>query len=362
MSNFFHGKMFAKISELDETVEFNTADEFVVVKDQITQKISGLDLTESIVSIGNLASKAYVDAVVDGAPELLNTLNEIAAALNDDSNFASNIISAIDTKLPTANFGLEFWSALEGVNTFHIAEGSNLYYTQARFDAALAAKTTTALAEGDNLYFTTQRVLDVMSSQPADRLISREFEAVLDGDILTVPGSVIFTGGSIGAYNGEGNNGLTLQGNIDTGVYVRTYTVDLSGGEPAYSEKVWGFGVDGTLTLPADPTSLLHAVTKGYVDSQINSIESDRLTNGILEVILQSDGTVVLPADPTSDNHAATKGYVDNQITDVVAGQGFATLGYVEDAINAALDIARTEIDTEISTAISTAELDGGEF
>ena len=292
MSNFFHGKMFAKISELEESFgpydSLNLTDEFVVVNDNITKKITGLNLTESIVSIGNLASKAYVDAVVDGAPELLNTLNEIAAALNDDSNFASNIINSIATKLPTANFGLEFWSALEGVNTFHIAEGSNLYYTQARFDSAFTDKTTTALAEGTNLYYTEQRVLDVINSlppDPADRLINGSFEVVLQSD--------------------------------------------------------------GTVVLPADPISNNHAATKGYVDSQLNSIESDRLTNGILEVILQSDGTVVLPADPTSDSHAATKGYVDNQITDVVAGQGFATLDYVEDAIDTAFSTKTTTVLAE---------------
>ena len=71
------------------------------------------------------------------------------------------------------------------------------------------------------------------------------------------------------------------------------------------------------------------------------------MTNGILEVVLQSDGTLVLPADPTSDNHAATKGYVDNQITDVVAGQGFATLDYVEDAIETALDAVASQFTTE---------------
>jgi hypothetical protein len=38
-----------------------------------------------------------------------------------------------------------------------VAEGSNLYYTQARFDSAFAAKTTTNLTEGANLYFTTAR-------------------------------------------------------------------------------------------------------------------------------------------------------------------------------------------------------------
>jgi len=38
-----------------------------------------------------------------------------------------------------------------------VPEGTNLYYTQARFDSAFAAKSTTNLAEGTNLYFTTAR-------------------------------------------------------------------------------------------------------------------------------------------------------------------------------------------------------------
>lgn len=141
MSDFFHGKMFVKISELEESFgpydSLNLTDEFVVINDNITKKITGLNLTESIVSIGNLASKAYVDAVVDGAPELLNTLNELAAALNDDANFATTITALISTKLPTANFGLEFWNALTGVTTYHIAEDTNLYFTTERARNAL---------------------------------------------------------------------------------------------------------------------------------------------------------------------------------------------------------------------------------
>jgi hypothetical protein len=38
-----------------------------------------------------------------------------------------------------------------------VPEGSNLYYTQGRFDLAFAAKSTTNLAEGTNLYFTEAR-------------------------------------------------------------------------------------------------------------------------------------------------------------------------------------------------------------
>jgi hypothetical protein len=43
------------------------------------------------------------------------------------------------------------------LDTDDISEGSNLYYTQGRFDTAFAAKSTTDLAEGSNLYYTAAR-------------------------------------------------------------------------------------------------------------------------------------------------------------------------------------------------------------
>lgn len=50
-----------------------------------------------------------------------------------------------------------FDSAFTAKSTTNLAEGTNLYYTQARFDSALAAKSTTNVAEGTNLYFTDTR-------------------------------------------------------------------------------------------------------------------------------------------------------------------------------------------------------------
>ena len=51
-----------------------------------------------------------------------------------------------------------FDTALAGKTTDDVTEGSNLYYTQARFDSAFAAKDTDGLAEGaNNLYYTTAR-------------------------------------------------------------------------------------------------------------------------------------------------------------------------------------------------------------
>ena len=49
------------------------------------------------------------------------------------------------------------WTKIAATTT-NITEGTNLYYTQARFDTAFAAKSTTNLTEGTNLYYTTARV------------------------------------------------------------------------------------------------------------------------------------------------------------------------------------------------------------
>ena len=46
--------------------------------------------------------------------------------------------------------------------TSSIAEGSNLYFTEARVNTNFASKTTTDLTEGSNLYFTDQRAIDAV--------------------------------------------------------------------------------------------------------------------------------------------------------------------------------------------------------
>ena len=51
-------------------------------------------------------TESYVDAalsnLVDSSPAALNTLNELAAALGDDANFATTVNNSIATKLPLA--------------------------------------------------------------------------------------------------------------------------------------------------------------------------------------------------------------------------------------------------------------------
>ena len=179
--------------------------------------LGGITLTESSGSLlvtptvgganNTFATESYVDTaisnLVDTAPTTLDTLNELAAALGDDPNFATTITNLIGTKLATADFNTTADSWLttksttnlsEGTNLYYtdaradarvnlqtgtnldlssktttdLAEGINLYYTQARFDSAFTAKSTTDLSEGTNLYYTDARVRTHVEGQDLD--------------------------------------------------------------------------------------------------------------------------------------------------------------------------------------------------
>jgi hypothetical protein len=69
---------------------------------------TGITITTGSVAVDStIATKTYADNaattavanVIDTAPEALNTLNELAAALNDDASFSTTITTSIGTKL-----------------------------------------------------------------------------------------------------------------------------------------------------------------------------------------------------------------------------------------------------------------------
>ena len=81
-----------------------------------TNKITGLGTPTAST---DAATKGYVDAqvtaVIDSAPAALDTLNELAAALNDDASFATTVTNALAGKLALAG----------GTMTGNIVMGAN---------------------------------------------------------------------------------------------------------------------------------------------------------------------------------------------------------------------------------------------
>lgn len=137
-----------KIVDLGTGVALGANDSIVLVQGNETLKISGQDVAWGVKTIANLADKSYVDSVAAGGT---------GEALEQIRNELDQVKLDVAEKLPANNFGLEFWSQLANVTTYHIREDSNLYWTQQRFDDAFANKSTSNLAEGSNLYFTNTR-------------------------------------------------------------------------------------------------------------------------------------------------------------------------------------------------------------
>jgi len=95
----------------------------------------------SYLTNNNYATQAYVTQsvadLIDAAPATLDTLNELAAALGDDPNFATTVTNNLALKLNAADFNDLFDTRFGTKNTSDIPEGANLYYTNTRVRNAI---------------------------------------------------------------------------------------------------------------------------------------------------------------------------------------------------------------------------------
>ena len=101
--------------------------------------------------------------LVNSAPATLDTLNEIALALNIDNNFAATVITQLGNKANTTS-----------LTTVNVAEVTNLYFTNARVFSAVTGNltlkanvvdlTTANVIELNSLYFTDARARQAIST------------------------------------------------------------------------------------------------------------------------------------------------------------------------------------------------------
>ena len=104
----------------------------------------GKNLVEKLaeIQVGGYATEEYVqqqlNALIDGAPEALNTLKELAAALGDDANFASTMVQELAKKV----------DKVEGQRLITDEEAAKLAGLQNYDDAALVGRV--AALEGIN--------------------------------------------------------------------------------------------------------------------------------------------------------------------------------------------------------------------
>ncbi len=113
---------------------------------------------------------------VGSSQETLDTLNELAAALGNDPDFATTISTEIGTKVSKSGDTMTGYLTLSGSPTSNLHAATKSYVdssisqeaisTLAAITAAINAIDSDDIAEGTaNLYYTDQRVLDVTSTE-----------------------------------------------------------------------------------------------------------------------------------------------------------------------------------------------------
>jgi hypothetical protein len=139
-----------------------------------------------------------ISALVDSAPELLNTLNELAAAIGDDANFATTLANSVATKQDILVEGSNIditgnTISVTGLDTDDVSEGANLYFSNARalaatasaYDAAGSAANALSDASSIAYGFASEAYTNALSAAEdyADEAISNAVGAIDTDDI-----------------------------------------------------------------------------------------------------------------------------------------------------------------------------------
>jgi hypothetical protein len=248
----------------------------------------------------------------------------ITAALIDEDNMVSN--SA--TRLPSQQSVKAY---VDGQTTSDLSEGTNLYYTNARADARIAAADTADLTEGTNLYYTDARV-----STRADTILNHSnhgnitvskvgaelrFSAAAqygDSDVqsylsggtgVTLSSSGEFSIGQAVATNSNVTFGTVGCGNITTTGYIRgpsTLTIDPA----AHGNDTGTVVIAGDLTVQGTTTTVNSTtVALGDAVIELNSGESGTPSeNAGIEVERGTATNVSLLWNETNDNWTVSDG------------------------------------------------------
>ena len=196
------------------------------------------------------ASAAEIAALVDGAPDLLNTLNELAAAIGDDANFGTAIEASINTSVDEAN-------------TFTTTAVSNhRQLTQAVHGIA----DTSLLATTANVATAKTEAIAAAASA-AQTIATTEATAAQAAAVVLAAAE---TDTKIGTHNSDTTN---VHGIADTSVLATATTV-----ATAKSEAITAAATDAsTKADAAQAAAILAAATasESYSDASITTHNND---------------------------------------------------------------------------------------
>ena len=360
------------------------------------------DFSTSALVVADSATRAYVDtevaaavaALVDSAPDALNTLNELAAAINDDANAYSSLTTAIaavqtdvdqnesDADAAIAAVQADVDQNEADADAAIAALQADVDQNESDADAAIAAVQADVDANetaANNAIAAVQADVD-QNEADADAAIAAvqadvdQNEADADAAIALKAdiASPTFTGTPAAPTASAGTNTTQLAttafvaaavaavidsapGALDTlnelaaalgddANFSTTITNSIAAVQADVDQnEVDGDAADAALsaritTLEADPTT---ASAVAAVQADVDQNEADADAALLLKAPLASPALTGTPTAPTAaadtnTTQVATTAYVQTEITDLIgdAPSGLNTLGELADALN----------------------------
>jgi|688.fasta_scaffold05185_24 hypothetical protein len=181
-----------------------------------------------------------------------------------------------------------------------VPEGSNLYYTQGRFDSAFAAKSTTNLAEGTNLYFTTARG----NANFATNLAASDTDDLAEGAtnlyftnarartaLSVTAGTGLSYNNTTGVFNLAAipnasltNSSITINGQaVSLGGSVTLTTTNIAEGTNLYWTEARGNSNFTTNLAASTTTNLAEGTNLYYTQARFDTAFSNKSTTNLAE-------------------------------------------------------------------------------
>lgn len=246
-------------------------------------------------AVADIATESYVDSsvetavnnLINSAPNALNTLDELAAALGDDANFATTVTNALSQKQPLdADL-----TAIAGLSA----------------SAGLLRKTAADTWTLDTTNFAATSYVDSAISTALTSYLP------LSGGTLTgqVSGTTGNFSGNISAANPTQNGHLATKFYVDSvaaGTLSNSITINA------------GTGLSGGGQVTLGNSVTLNNIGILSISGTANQI-SVSTVNGSSNISLPNNLTItgnITSAEPTQSTHLATKGYVDSSLSSSV--------------------------------------------
>jgi hypothetical protein len=321
-------------------------------------RIDNLDVTD----IANAASTSYVNTaisnLIDTAPAALDTLNELAAALGDDSNFASTVTTNLSTKadkstIISAGVGLSGGGDLSANRTLSLSSSG---VTAGSYGSGTSIPTITVDQYG--------RITNVTGNSVVFPTALSEFTN--DVGYSTLSGTETLTNKTLSSptisgsilYSSVGSNAVIdyKTGNVSTTFDVR---VVASGGDGTQGNGNYNI-ISGTLThnlVPLVTTSGTQSLTnKTLVSPTITGVSPTITLAGDLtgSVTLTDLANGTLNATIAANSVALGTDTIGNYASEVVAGSGIIVSGSAGEGTSFTISHADTSSVSNLSASNRT--------